>query len=55
MQANQGERTDDQCLPPKPSPLDVNLTPNGGGHMVLKKDRVEMGNSHYFNVQHQDS
>jgi hypothetical protein len=34
---------------------DVDLTPLGDGHMVLKKDRVGMGDSHYFNVQHQDS
>lgn len=33
----------------------ANLTPITNGHMVFKKDRVEMGNSHYFNVQHRNS
>ncbi len=33
----------------------ANLTPITNGHMVFKKDRVEMGNSQYFNVQHQNS
>jgi hypothetical protein len=55
IEANQGESLDELPLPPKPSQRDANLTPNDSGHMVLNKDRVEMGKSHYFKVQHQDS
>ena len=35
------ETLDEYHLPPNASQGDANLTPNGGGHMVLKKDGLK--------------
>jgi hypothetical protein len=51
------ERVDARSFLPTPGSDsdDVNLTPKGSGHMVWGKDQVDMGNSHDFDVRHQDS
>jgi hypothetical protein len=42
------QRVSSQLQPKGAAPGDLRLTPEGGGRMVVRKDRVEIANSRYI-------